>query len=769
MAVAKRKVEQGVVSLLQTAVGPEVAQAHAHFLGHLIGLDFGDSRHIQGVLSNAKEIRDRGFYAAALLFRYAQTDHGTAVVLILDDVHWADDGSLDFLAYLAQANRGVPMLVIAFARPTLIERRAGWCSDQWRHRRIDLLPLSTADSWDLANDLLKRLPNVPDTLRNLLTAGAEGNPYYMEELLKMLIDERAIETEGDQWSVHADRLQATRVPQTLTGVLQARLDSLTPPERLALQQASVIGTVFWDQALAAIDEESPRALPGVTRRHFVTPHVHSSLEGAGEYAFRHQILHHVTYDTVLKVERRRYHAKTAVWLATLADTGATSFLGTAAEHFEAAGKGGQACEYFVRAAKHAAERYAHEAVLGYTGRALALADQGDIETHWRLHDVRERTLRLLGRRSEQQTEIETLQLLAEQTNDDRRRGEIAWRHSGFVRSVNVDLLAMEASARKAVMFAERAGDTELWLRAQHRLADSLCDRGEIAAANSVARPGLEKARVEGLRKSEASFLNLLGFIAVLEDQLEASVELSERELQIEREIGDREAEAHALVCLGCTWNSLGQCTLARDYWNEGLRLHRDIGNRMAEAFPLGNLALASLYESNNDQALAYAGQVLEIAMEVDAPSLKAIALSLTAEAELALGRHAEATNTYGHLNSVSHNLGSAKRFDALAGLARVELAMDNVPGALRYVEELMAHRVSGETMEGADEQSVWLTCYRALSSAGDPRAPQLLDSLYTKLHARACRIRDERLRESFLRNIPDHRQVVAAWEASQTR
>lgn len=422
----------------------------------------------------------------------------------------------------------------------------------------------------------------------------------------------------------------------------------------------------------------------------------------------------------------------------------------------------------MRAAEHAAERYGHDAVLRYTGRALALGDGADPGTRWRLHDVRERTLNLLGRRSEQQVEIGTLQSLAEQTNDDRHRGEVAWRQSGFARSVYADFPAMEAAARKAVSFAERSANAELWLRAQHRLADSLCERGEVAAANVVARTGLEKARAQRLRKGEASFLNLLSYLAVLEDRLEASIELNEAELRIEREIGDRESEARALACLGCTWNSLGQCSLARDYWNEALHLHRSIGNRMAEAFPLGNLALLSLYESDNEQALAYAGQVMDVASDVDGPAIRAIALSLKAEAELALGRHAEAADTYRRLNTLSHDLNSDKRFDALAGLARVALAEADLVSALQCVEELMSHIEIGRPMEGADEQSVRLTCYRVLTRVRDPRAPQLLDSLHTKLQVRVSRVDDERLRDSFLKNIPDHRQIIDAWAASRS-
>ena len=129
------------------------------------------------------------------------------------------------------------------------------------HRRIDLQPLGKDMSRLLVSELLKKLPEVPVALRELVTGGAEGNPFYMEELVKMLIDQGAIET-GEVWKVNAERLLLTRVPTTLTGVLQARLDGLPAPERLTLQQASVIGPVFWDRALIALDAKAARHAAG---------------------------------------------------------------------------------------------------------------------------------------------------------------------------------------------------------------------------------------------------------------------------------------------------------------------------------------------------------------------------------------------------------------------------------------------------------------------------------------------------------------------------
>ena len=351
MQIAKHKFEEALVPLLAVGDGADMAQAHAHVLGHLIGLDFADSRHVKGIQDDGKQIRNRGFHAAAQMFRRIAAPNGTPIVLQLDDLHWADDGSLDFLSYLSRANHDVPMMVLGLTRPSLFERRAELpFADA---QRIDLAPLDNSSSQLLVDELLRKLPEIPDSLRELVARGAEGNPFYMEELIKMLVDEGAIETGGESWMFHSNQLESSHIPKTLTGVLQARLDSLQPAEKLALQQASVIGSVFWDQALAAIDPRAPAALRALERRELIVARPDAGLEGVREYAFRHHLLHHVTYKTVLRRSRREFHGAVALWLTGLRGARANDFLGATAEHFSEAGDNASACEYFTRAAEHA--------------------------------------------------------------------------------------------------------------------------------------------------------------------------------------------------------------------------------------------------------------------------------------------------------------------------------------------------------------------------------------------------------------------------------
>jgi predicted ATPase len=143
----------------------------------------------------------------------------------------------------------------------------------------------------------------------------------------MLISDGAVEVTADGWRINAARLGAIRIPHSLVGVLQARLDRLLPAEKLALQQAAVIGTVFWDQALEALNAGSTQVLSALVSRNLAIPVLHAALEGQREYAFKNQLLQQVTYDTVLKSAQRAYHAHAARWLAERSGEGAKEFFG----------------------------------------------------------------------------------------------------------------------------------------------------------------------------------------------------------------------------------------------------------------------------------------------------------------------------------------------------------------------------------------------------------------------------------------------------------
>jgi class 3 adenylate cyclase/tetratricopeptide (TPR) repeat protein len=769
LPAAQRKIERGIVPLFVHDDGEDLAEGHAHLLGHLIGLDFSASRHISGIRNDPKQIRNRAFHVAAQTFRRLGAQDGRPILLQLEDLHWADDASLDFLTHLVQVNRDVPMLILAFARPALFERRAEWPGNQHTSRRLDLGPLDKEQSHRLAVELLKKLPTIPSAVSEMVIGRAEGNPFYMEELIKMLIDRGAIETGSTSWSLRPERLLAADVPPTLTGVLQARLDGLPAAEKEVLQEASVIGHIFWDQALVSLDARAQHLLLALERRELALPRSDGSLEGLREYAFRHQILHQVTYDTVLRRARRELHGKVARWFSELTGSRASDFLGITAWHYEEAGDPVKAAEHHARAAEHIKDRFAHDSVLDHVRRGLALLDktpeQDTASLRWRLLDVREQTLDLQGLRSEQRDDVNALQALAETMGDDRRRADVAFRCSNLAYRM-VDPPACEHAAHRAMTLASAAGDPAIRLRAQRLLAYARRDSGDYKSAKALAQQGLTEARERGLKGVESQFLNTLAGIAGLQDDMLGSVELCQQSLHIEREMRDRHGEAVTLGNLGAAWLGLGDFEQATHDLESSLQLARSIGDRATECNSLINLAQVSHWRGNGVSASALSREALDIAAPMEAPDFEVFARIVLGDAESLQGKCESAASAYQHARWQAVEIGSPLQHNATAGLIQVALAQGDIATAMQHVEALLPQLGTGDVLDGADSpRLIELTCYRALSRMGDARAAALLQSSYTALKARADALPDAVLRDGFLTRIPHHREIVATWHA----
>jgi class 3 adenylate cyclase/tetratricopeptide (TPR) repeat protein len=766
LPVAQQKIEQGIVPLFVHDDGEDLAEGHAHLLGHLIGLDFSVSRHISGIRNDPKQIRDRAFHVAAQTFRRLGAQDGRPILVELEDLHWADDATLEFLSHLGQVNRDVPMLILAFARPTLFERRADWPGNQLTSRRIHLGPLDRDQSHLLAIELLKKLPTIPSAVSEMVIGRAEGNPFYMEELIKMLIDRGAIET-GSPWSLRPERLLAADVPPTLTGVLQARLDGLPAAEKEVLQEASVIGHIFWDQALVSLDARAEHLLLALERRELALPRSDGSLEGLREYAFRHQILHQVTYDTVLRRARRELHGKVARWFSELTGSRANDFLGITAWHYEEAGAPGNAAEYHARAAEHIKDRFAHDGVLDHVRRALALLDkaseQDTASLRWRLLDVREQALDLQGLRSEQRDDVNALQALAETMDDDRRRADAALRCSNLAYRM-VDPPACEHAAHRAMTLASVAGDPAIRLRAQRLLAYARRDSGDYKSAKALAQQGLTEARERGLKGVESQFLNTLAGIAGLQDDMLGSVELCHQSLRIERETRDRHGEALTLGNLGAAWLGLGDFEQATRDLESSLQLARSIGDRATECNSLINLAQVSQWQGDGARASALSREALDTGAPMEAPDFEVFARIVLGDAELLQGNCESAASAYQRARCQSLEIGSPLQHNATAGLIRVALAQGDIATAFQHVESLLPQLATDAVLDGADSpRLIELTCYRVLSRMGDARGAALLQRSYSSLKSRADALPDAVLRDGFLTRIPHHREIVAAW------
>jgi predicted ATPase len=229
-------------------------------------------------------------------------------VLVFEDLHWADEGLLDFVDYVAEWTGGVPILLVCSARPELLARRPGWGGGKRNATTISLTPLSENDIARLVASLLKKSVLPAETLDALLQ-GAGGNPLYAEEFARMLAERNGVDV---------------ALPETVQGLISGRLDTLAAEEKSLLQNAAVIGKVFWLGSVAHLGDcelsHGEQVLHALERKEFVRRERRSSVAGDSEYAFMHVLVRDVAYGQIPRASRAAKHRAAAAWIESLGGT-----------------------------------------------------------------------------------------------------------------------------------------------------------------------------------------------------------------------------------------------------------------------------------------------------------------------------------------------------------------------------------------------------------------------------------------------------------------
>ncbi|MDQ4107909.1 MAG: AAA family ATPase [Actinomycetota bacterium] len=317
-------------------------------------------------------------------------------VVLIEDIHWGEEQLLDLLERIVRDTRG-RLLLIATARPELLEQRPGWGS-RVRSTTLELDALSSEDAVQLLDELLGG--TLPAGLREVVVQRAEGNPFFVEELLGTLIDRQLLERQNGSWSL-AELPTGFAVPDTVQAVVAARVDLLDQAEKQALQAASVIGRIFWAGPVYELIHDSEPDLRILEERDFIRRRPGSSIAGEREYAIKHALTREVAYAGLPKARRAKLHAAFARWLerigegrdedaALLAHHYAEAVrpddadLAWAGERGELATLRAHALTWLRRAAQRAIGRFEIDEGLALLHRALELEpDEADRAELWR--------------------------------------------------------------------------------------------------------------------------------------------------------------------------------------------------------------------------------------------------------------------------------------------------------------------------------------------------------------------------------------------------
>ncbi len=260
------------------------------------------------------------------------------LVLVFEDLHWADGPLVEFVEHLVEWSAGVPMFVVCSARPELYERHPGWGGGQRNSTTISLSPLSGPDIARLLSALLEQAV-LPADIQAELLERAGGNPLYAEEFVRMLIDRDILQRHGPALRIMAGK-GSVPMPETVQALIGARLDTLSAARKDLLQNAAVVGKVFWSGAVAAlagVNEQNVRtSLHDLSRKELVRTMRVTSVRDQAEYSFWHALVRDVAYGQIPRAERAAKHLAVAEWIESAVGERMTDQAELLAHHYERA-------------------------------------------------------------------------------------------------------------------------------------------------------------------------------------------------------------------------------------------------------------------------------------------------------------------------------------------------------------------------------------------------------------------------------------------------
>lgn len=587
-ATVRARLERGVTRLLG-----EGHAEKAHFIGQLVGFELSDSHTPRGA-ADPRQLRDRALHYAMQCLN-ALSARGP-MVLLIDDVHNADESSIDAISQFAVEDRGQGLLLVCLAQPRLFERRPGWGAGA---ARIDLGPLDERSSRRLVAEILRKAGKLPTELRNLIVSRSEGNPFFVEELIKMLIADGVIVTGTETWTIKPTPLARLRMPGSLAELLRARLQALPPAERDVLLRAAVVGRRFWSDAVATIGEppatpSTAELLDSLQRRELIAACEESHLPGQHEFTFRHELMHEVAYAQVPVALREAYHRGVAAWLRARSGDRAGNYAGWIAEHYARGGQPHEAGSWYARAGHHARETYAIDEALRHYRAAL---------------DLLPTSLETAGERIACYEGLAELQLaiahLTDAADSYTRMAEAAaaardpvaearaWNGLAFVQDHALDPRASRVSAERAIALAEQVGAPGELAMGLFHLAWAEIRLEAPQQALALGQRALAVLASADEPATTARWHGLLGVIATSLGDFEQAMCYQQQALDYHRAIGNLNEVATQLNNLAFTANLYGDYSLASTMLHEALGISREIGSRVLEIYILSNLGPAS--------------------------------------------------------------------------------------------------------------------------------------------------------------------------------
>ncbi len=555
------------------------------------------------------------------------------LVLVQEDIHWADEGLLDFIEYIARWAEG-PIVLLCLARHELLELRPTWGGGMPNATSIVLEPLDAAESAQLVDALLAG--GLPAELRDRVVTLADGNPLFTEELVRMFVDRGVLRFGDGRWQL-ARPVEEVEIPGSIHAVLAARLDGLPPAEKRAAQNAAVVGRIFWDALISHLSRQGTSATGEVLRRlrvkELVVPRQPSALAGAAEFGFRHVLIRDVAYDSLPKRDRAAKHLDVARWAEeTLADR-QDEMVELLAAHYLAALRYEE--EFAapesdrLRDLRHKTYTYARRA----GGRADALSNKEHAARWFRVAVEEARILDLPAReraavaveyaeaasghephetiRAALEDALALMTALPERTAADEQQAAEIRIHLAFYVYVADEVEASREIVQAGIDALEPGPPTPGRAGLRARLGWTYWRAGPLAAAPPILREAIEEARACGAQDVERMALHDLAVATGMLGDATESLALVELSMELARGANDRALMSRCYINVPAIRFTNGETSeQIMPLFVEGLDIARRSMDHAKISWIGQNIADLLSLEGRIEEALAYAEEAI---------------------------------------------------------------------------------------------------------------------------------------------------------------
>jgi tetratricopeptide (TPR) repeat protein len=661
-----------------------------HFLGSFLEFHFPDSPLLR-VFAESRTQHDE--IARTVLRRFIEVDAEKGpLVLVLDDLQWADDDTLELFRDLGSRLGGAPVVLIACARPEMLVRCPEWGTGSADHRRFELRNLGPDHAYEMLQNLLSRCDGVPEEVIEDAVEMTGGNPYFLEQLVRLFLDNGTIEVSGVSWRLDPDKAAETELPISIEEAIQARVAALAPDERELLEKGAVFGNVFWlgaAVALARIETHRPtrprtevspvpgelaytwtskddpvrvrleRAAVELAERDFVLQLdvADSTIPGEVELVFKHNLERELIIKGTESRKLARYHRLAAQWLETKLAGRSEEQLEFLGQLYERGGDHRRAAHCYLAGGDKARTRFANQEAVDLYTRGLAMLDPDDgLAKLMALHNLGD-VLERVGNTADALARFREMLAVAWLFDNPAKAGAAHDRLGRIYRRQGEYDEAMAHLGRARDLF-ERSGDERGFAATLDDIGQVYWLRGSYGEALTHYRRALDIRRRLSDRRSVALSLANIGRVHCDSGNFKEAIAHFRESLDLRRDIRDLSGVVQSLCALGDVHVEDQSYDVALPLFEEAHRIALDIGDKLAQAEVLSHLGECKSAMDRGEEAVQNLRRAIELATGLGDRVALSECYRRLAEVHLRLGKAEDAHDEAARALHISQVVGS---------------------------------------------------------------------------------------------------------------